>query len=689
MKTLYRQLAIAHKAALFVLVSWTGFSWWAGWPVQGVVPSLALGAGAALVLLVGGRALHRRGRFEAGRTLPLGIVRRRRWGALRPRGLPRHRRFAARIRRGSRTVRTTLALLADRRAPQTLEPQGGPMLKTLATVGWTTLSSLALLMFSQACVVDDPAEPQGARDLDTGVALAGFEDLGESQLMVDLAREIPGFGGVYYEPGGERLVIAMTEASRAEFPAARQAVLSHLAADVSGASMADIPRMDFVERVVEYSFIELARYRARLRPALFGIPEVVSLGVDEEFNRISIGLEDLPARNAVLDAVVELEIPDEILFFSTASPIELHVSSAAAEPPLSTSNTLQGVSPDGRLTGGYQVQAVGNTECTLGFTARTQTRAGTPVFVSNSHCSKRSFKLDRGDWGQPNTATIVGDEIRDPSLRRCWKNATRQSCRESDAALIKTNADTEIAMGEIGRPEKRHSLNGCPHGCLVINSDNPTIQIRGRSHSILDNEELDKVGRATGWTYGDVVKTCEDLKSDTDGKWRLCSDVVDFYSDGGDSGAPVFLYNGDDPAEGEAVLKGIVWGYGNTGSTVSNLGQIRKDLGGLWVYDAGPPIIQQLYGPTVVPPNHMCVWISETWGMYPFHHYWSGVIERFTEESPNLLGVVEETGWLKLEVLDILDRSAKDSLHVTVWDDMPDDLTPAGCVKVGDPPGGL
>ncbi len=487
---------------------------------------------AALVFLTGGRADNGRGRFETGRALPLGIVVVAAGGLVVLTACLDIARSAVRALRGSRTVRAALALLANRRAPHNLEPQGGPMLKTLATGGWTTrFLPLALLIFSQACIDDDPAEPQRARDLDTGEAGPGFADLGESQLLVDLAREIPGFGGMYYEPGGDQLVIAMTEANLAGFPAARQAVLNHLAADVSGASMADIPPMDFVERVVEFSFIEMARYRARLRPALFGIPEVVSLGVDEEFNRISIGLEDLSAKTAVLDAAVELAVPDEILFFSEASPIDLRVSSAEPEPPLSTSNSLKGSAPDGRLTGGYQVQADGNTECTLGFTARTKTRAATPSFVSNSHCSKRSFKLDRGDWGQPDTGTIVGYEMRDPSLRRCWKNGTRQSCRESDAALmIVTNSDTEIALGEIGRPRVRNPRDYCPPGCSLINSDNPTIRIRFRSYSILDNEELDKVGRSTGWTYGSVVDTCKDVRSTTDDRWRLCSDVVDFYS---------------------------------------------------------------------------------------------------------------------------------------------------------------
>ncbi len=129
------------------------------------------------------------------------------------------------------------------------------MMKTPATVGWTGFSlALAFLVFSQACVDDEPTAPPGAREVNTlETARISQEELGESQLMLDLAREIPGFGGVYYEPSGERLVIAMTEANRAGFPAARQEVLAGLAADVSPPLMADAAAVDFVERVVEYT----------------------------------------------------------------------------------------------------------------------------------------------------------------------------------------------------------------------------------------------------------------------------------------------------------------------------------------------------------------------------------------------------------------------------------------------------
>ena len=63
--------------------------------------------------------------------------------------------------------------------------------------------------------------------------------------------------------------------------------------------------------------------------------------------------------------------------------------------------------------------------------------------------------------------------------------------------------------------------------------------------------------------------------------------------------------------------------------------------------------------------------------MYPFYHDWSGVITQSTGEVGDVLGTVEESGWLKLEVTDILDRSAQDSIYVEVWDDMP--VAPVGC----------
>ena len=261
-------------------------------------------------------------------------------------------------------------------------------MKTPTIVDWTFRSLvLSSLLFSQACLDDDPAGPR--RDADTSEAApVPLEELGESSLILDLAREIPGFAGVFYEPGGDRIVISMTGTNRAAFPVARQAVSARLAADVSSPFNAP-PPVEFVERVVEYLFVELARHRARLRPRLFAIPEVVGLHVDEEFNRIGVGLENPSARAAVLDVAMELAVPVKMLSFSVESPIrELRMSSRTTYLPLASQNTLQTIItiPDTKLRGGYGVKALGGGYCTLGFTAiRAQRPAknvgSTPVLV--------------------------------------------------------------------------------------------------------------------------------------------------------------------------------------------------------------------------------------------------------------------------------------------------------------------
>lgn len=557
-------------------------------------------------------------------------------------------------------------------------------MKTRSTIDWTMRSlALALLFFGQACIDDKPTGPLDTREVDAREAApTSQEELGESPLMLGLARQVPGFGGLYYEPGGERLVIAMTEANRAGFPAARQAVLASLAADLTLPSIAGVPPVDFVERVVEYSFIELARHRARLRPRLFAIPGVASLQVDEEFNRIKIGLLNPSARNAVLDLASELAVPAAMLSFSEASPIEeVHMSSDESHVTPASARTLNGriTLPDGRLRGGYRFWAKGNGPCTLGFTAIRAQRPPTKVLVSASHCSQRPFRTDLGDWGQPDTLRIVGIEILDPEPRDCWswRPWFRKGCRDADAALIRANTNPGIALAEIARTTSRAD---CSTNCILnINTADPTISIQSVRRSNVANETLDKIGRKTGWTFGAVEETCVDLYYD--GVYRDCSDCVDFKVRGGDSGGPVFRYDDD----GTAQLRGVVWGRNRDDDwgLISNFGQVEKDLGRLWVTDPGPPTIDSIAGPRVVPPDHMCHWSAGTLGMYPLDHEWSGVLTRNTDTDPNIWDTVSESGWLKLTVTDIVDRIAEDSISVTVDEDAE---KPERCWKVGDPP---
>ena len=403
---------------------------------------------------------------------------------------------------------------------------------------------LLLLMLSHGCYDNDPAEPRRTRDTGTREA----EDLGEAPYMLQLAREIPGFAGFFYEPDGDRVVVAMTEANAPGFPVARQAVSVVLARGGSLPQAAYASDLEFVERVVDYSFIELARHRARLRPHIFRIiPEVTSLSVDEEFNRIKIGLLDLSATKAVLDLAIELAVPIETISFSVEPAMQiLRMPLETPRIPLSASASLEERIrvPDGRLRGGYEIQTPEDASgrCTLGFTAIRMIGDKDKAFVTASHCSYVPWLEDDGGWYQDWGGAFVGQEVTDPETHRCEKDVfgpnPTKDCRHADATLVGVSSfqdNVDIALGDIGRTIERDDCDHCS-ASRTIDQDNPIIRIASQDGRIVDNEQLHKIGIATGWTYGNVEDTCSDVEIDDSDIVIRCTDRVDFSVKLGDSG---------------------------------------------------------------------------------------------------------------------------------------------------------
>src|SRR5436309_1264765 len=67
---------------------------------------------------------------------------------------------------------------------------------------------------------------------------------------------------------------------------------------------------------------------------------------------------------------------------------------------------------------------------------------------------------------------------------------------------------------------------------------------------------VNKVGRTTGWTQGQVTATCVTVNVFGSLITQVCQDVVSAGVGGGDSGSPVFAI-----ASGTDVqLRGILWG---------------------------------------------------------------------------------------------------------------------------------
>jgi hypothetical protein len=144
--------------------------------------------------------------------------------------------------------------------------------------------------------------------------------------------------------------------------------------------------------------------------------------------------------------------------------------------------------------------------------------------------------------------------------------------------------------GDPGEPGNRLGLRlsrppyllGDRRGQLRLRHDrsaNPGIRVTGELAFPALNQELDKVGRTTGWMYGRVTRTCTDVP--INGRIVLCQDWIgNMHSGPGDAGAPVFRWNA-----GTATLAGITSGgitsSGSTQVVFGAMSNIRSDHGSM------------------------------------------------------------------------------------------------------------
>ena len=319
----------------------------------------------------------------------------------------------------------------------------------------------------------------------------------------------------------------------------------------------------------------------------------------------------------------------------------------------------------------------------MGFTAipKSGDYAGSKVAVTAAHCSRVPFHPDDWPWYQDGGGSFFGRELLDPNVHRCpigWYGKFKR-CRHADANLLWVEDSIDIALGDIGRTTEKDDCDQCS-ATVEVDEDSPIIRIRSQDGMIVDNEPLHKIGKRTGWTYGNVEDTCVDREYEDTDIYIRCTDRVDFSVKSGDHGAPVFEYSESD---GTAQLRGIVIGWQGSwwdDGIMSNLTQIFEDLGEMWTYDPGPPEVS-IQGPDEVPPDTRCHWRAvPIHGMTPFgQSIWSGVLNDTTESA--IGGIVEESGWLRVERNDLLGRVAQDSMYIDVQDN-------ASCPEPGSGGGG-
>jgi hypothetical protein len=423
----------------------------------------------------------------------------------------------------------------------------------------TGLTAASMLLLA-ACADVPPTEPGGGGPEPDALFRATAQPVNHldgtlDATFVQIAREVPGFGGLYYDAAGE-LVVVMAASATTDRTAVASALREHarqLRIEPAGISTMRV-------REGRYDFIQLdAMHRGVV--AVLGLAGTVFTDADEVRNRVVIGVEDDAAAAAVRRHLTMLALPTDAVIVERAAPIQ-------AEQTL-----RERVRP---VAGGLSINFVRGTSgflCTLGFNVRAPNRPGVEGFVTNSHCSDTRGEVIPTPYWQHSRAvanTFIGLEAHDAPYLSGGACPEGRRCRWSDALGVRYDEGVENALGAIYRTTMPSIL---PADTIwTIDPANPRWQIVDENSFPIVGQVLHKTGRRTGWTFGNVTSTCTNSNVSGVDITYFCQDRVATESGGGDSGSPYFERIGE---TNQVRLAGIHWGSGGGTTVMSAMRNIR------------------------------------------------------------------------------------------------------------------
>jgi hypothetical protein len=379
--------------------------------------------------------------------------------------------------------------------------------------------------------------------------------------LIELARQVPGFGGYFFDENGD-LNVYLTDLSQ---EGSARAAVTEVALKRGERSQQPWSRpADIVVRHGDFDFAQLHRWHARLNTALPKLG-VRLIDIDEAQNRIFVGVADEAAKSNILTLVDRLGLPQNAVIVDFVGEVSRATSINNYVRP---------------LVGGLAIWQNGN-PCTLGVNVWYTNLAvgipiGTPGFFTASHCSSTQGSTDGTVYTQGGAG--IGYEAWDPPFFTNAQNTVCPAgwrCRWSDVAFAANYAGVSRHQGALVQTLYR-SLGIQNSGSLDINPSSSEFTITGGTYPV-QGMYLDKVGMATGWTSGPVDRTCANVYIGSDGIAILCQDVVVAKVGGGDSGSPVFRWTG----QTTAAFAGILWGWDSItgGFYFSNTDRIQADMG--------------------------------------------------------------------------------------------------------------
>jgi hypothetical protein len=451
---------------------------------------------------------------------------------------------------------------------------------------------LAYVGLIAACQPDRATVPQtrtGPRY--SAASILGAHWARPDDVLSAIGDQLPGFGGLYEDSTG--IVVFLTDPPSQQLRA-EQAIRPILAqSDGSGhfllARLANAP-IRF--RQGQHTFAELQQWKR----ALYGhqIPTgTVEVGIDKRTNRLLVGVSRKEAATAWGHLVSIERVPN------TAIHIE------EMETPVPNVTVQSQVRP---TSGGTQIIESGpnrNRTCTLGANVTLPYASpGDLFFLTASHCSDVMWGSDGpGTWYQSLITTghdIATVEAMDPVPVTNGGSPypggfsiscpSGKLCRWSDATLVRYS---DPSLGSLGKVAVATSVL-YPNVATIL-----SFKQYGTPRCFYcPAGPIYKTGRTTGTTQGSGNTVDVDFFPDSAayaavgvtirGNWVMISQTrqSSMVADGGDSGAPVFLYDSNTDFTNPWLL-GIYHAGNCSGCSgnryISGLANVANDLaGGYW-----------------------------------------------------------------------------------------------------------
>ena len=406
----------------------------------------------------------------------------------------------------------------------------------------------------------------------------------DEDAMVSLAKEVPGLAGYFLD--SHHNIVAYVADSTA-FDLARAAIGRHL----TGGTLGVPPKLRVAGVVIrkgDYGFQQLSDWRDLVTEQILGtVRGAVYDDLDEARNRVTIGVltdQAQAAEAAILAQLASLGVPAKAINFETTG-LPVPGTLTVARPP-SGGAAFSGIFTDATalneatdtLAAGFELdrpRGGGAYEfCSLGMVLD---RNGVRYVSTASHCGTTQSHLDPTDqWDQIYASSrFIGNEAWDTSA----------TPRHSDVALIGLQDTVPSVRGAIGRTFPRDSGMSANR---QIDTSRPFLYMSAASSTPVGGLQVEKEGRTTGWTYGSITNTCQDVTVGT--QTILCEIKTSIWVGNGDSGSSLWAWDGQDGATlyGSAFsvfvidsyenIDGIRTGVGGT-SWFSSYGGFATDIG--------------------------------------------------------------------------------------------------------------